>query len=113
MDTKQDQITSEIKKYVQFVATQLKIEKIILFGSYAKGYATSESDIDIAVVSPQFGKAPILEKMKLFRWRRHAGVDVMLDIRPIPIGLYEYESGSNFFIQEIKNTGIDITKEVS
>jgi uncharacterized protein len=111
MDTPKSQITSEIKKYIQFLGTQIEIEKIILFGSYVKGDATSESDIDVAVVSPQLGKAPLLEKMKLYEWRYDA--DVMLDIQPVPIGLHEYESASNFFIQEIKNTGIDITKDVS
>lgn len=111
MDTSKDQVTTEIKKYIQFIRTNIEVDKIILFGSYAKGYATSESDIDVAIVSSELGKAPLLEKMNLFEWRYDA--DVMLDIQPVPIGLQEYESNSNFFIREIKNTGIDITKDVS
>ncbi|MEN9406130.1 MAG: hypothetical protein RLZ12_414 [Bacillota bacterium] len=60
--------------------------------------------------SAELGQAPLLEKMKLFEWRFDA--DLLLSIDPLPIGLYDYESGANFFIQEIKKTGIDITKQV-
>lgn len=110
MDTPKNQLMSEIKKYTQFLENQIEVEKIILFGSYGKGNATSESDIDVAIVSPQLGKAPLLEKMKLFEWRYDA--DILVDIQPVPIGLQEYESGSSFFVQEIKDTGIDITRDV-
>lgn len=40
----------------------LKIEKIILFGSYAKGTATEESDIDIVIVSKNFENKDIFER---------------------------------------------------
>ena len=51
--------------------------------------------------------------MNLFGWKHDADVDIMLDLRPKPVGLDEYEAGSNFFFEEIKKTGIDITKKVS
>jgi predicted nucleotidyltransferase len=34
----------------------IPIEKVILFGSHARGTAKPESDIDLCVVSPQFGR---------------------------------------------------------
>lgn len=43
----------------------LKIEKIILFGSYAKGTATEESDIDIVIVSKNFENKDIFERADL------------------------------------------------
>lgn len=95
MVTTKNQIISEIKRYIQFLGGQIKIDKIILFGSYAKGQATDESDIDVAVISSQLGKAPLLEKMKLFEWRSDA--DVVADIQPVPIGLDDYETSTNFF----------------
>jgi predicted nucleotidyltransferase len=110
MDTPENQLISEIKKYVKFLDSQIHIEKIILFGSYGKGNATTESDIDVAIISPQLGKAPLIEKMKLFEWRYDA--NILIDIQPVPIGLHEYELSSSFFIQEIKDTGIDITRDV-
>ena len=33
----------------------LRVAKIILFGSYAREQATEESDIDVAIVSDDFG----------------------------------------------------------
>jgi hypothetical protein len=32
------------------------VRSVYLFGSYAEGRATDESDIDIAVISPDFGQ---------------------------------------------------------
>lgn len=43
----------------------IKVSKAILFGSYAKGTAKPESDIDIAIVSTQFGRNNIKEMMLL------------------------------------------------
>ena len=36
---------------------KIKVAKVILFGSRASGRAHEYSDIDLAVVSPDFGKA--------------------------------------------------------
>ena len=49
----------EIIKAIKFfgkclVDSGLNISKIILFGSYAKGKATKESDIDILIISNDF-----------------------------------------------------------
>ena len=39
----------EIKQIVKPIAEKYKIEKVWLFGSYARGQATEKSDIDILV----------------------------------------------------------------
>jgi len=41
------------------------VDKIILFGSYARGHADEASDIDLAVLSDNFGKDSIEEMMTL------------------------------------------------
>lgn len=43
----------------------IKVEKMILFGSYAKGTAKPWSDLDLCVVSKQFGKDYHEEMIKL------------------------------------------------
>lgn len=43
----------------------VNISKIILFGSQAKGQATEESDIDIAVISKDFEDKDIFERARL------------------------------------------------
>ena len=40
----------EIKKQAQLIAQKYKPEKIILFGSYAKGNIIPDSDIDLMVI---------------------------------------------------------------
>lgn len=47
---------STIREAVKRIAPQYPIERVMLFGSYADGSATSESDIDLLV---EFGARPI------------------------------------------------------
>ncbi len=61
-------VKSELKKYVEaLLKAGIKPSKVILFGSYAKGTPHSYSDIDVAVVSPDFGKDEIEEMFLLAR----------------------------------------------
>jgi predicted nucleotidyltransferase len=45
----------QIKAYAQEIARQFKPQRIILFGSYASGKPTSDSDVDLLVVMPHKG----------------------------------------------------------
>lgn len=47
LDPKIEQI---IKRYAEQIRTKFEIHELILFGSYARGTATAESDVDLAVV---------------------------------------------------------------
>jgi predicted nucleotidyltransferase len=48
---------SDIKKYAADVANKFHPKKIILFGSYAYGKPTKDSDVDLMVVMPFKGRA--------------------------------------------------------
>jgi predicted nucleotidyltransferase len=37
---------------VEKITTNFEVDEIILFGSYARGTANDNSDIDVAVISP-------------------------------------------------------------
>lgn len=43
---------NQIEAYCRVVAREFKPEKIILFGSYAYGKATKNSDVDLVVIMP-------------------------------------------------------------
>lgn len=43
----------------------IKVNRLILYGSYANGKAMSHSDIDIAVISSTFNNKNILERQEL------------------------------------------------
>ncbi len=108
MDQSTDYL-EEIKKYIRYIGTKIIIEKIILFGSYAKGTATNDSDIDVAVISPNFGKAPLFDKIDLNEWKYDANLSA--DLQPFPFSPEQFKA-DNFFVEEIRKTGIDITDQV-
>ena len=44
---------AQIRKFSQAVARKFRPEKIILFGSYAYGTPTEDSDVDLLVIMPR------------------------------------------------------------
>jgi predicted nucleotidyltransferase len=91
-------------------AEQLKkagpIDCVYLFGSYAKGCPRQYSDIDIAVVSPNYGNDIIGEGVALME----AFQDVSLMIEPKVYSREDYESAEpgTFLHDEIIKKGIRI-----
>ena len=94
-------ITREFVKALR--SRNIRVEKAILFGSYAAGEATPDSDIDIAVISPDFGKDYVEEAVMLKR----ISEDIDLDISPRPYSLDEYRKASRgqFLYDEIFRRG--------
>jgi hypothetical protein len=43
----------------------IRVQQVILFGSYARGEAADDSDIDMAFISDDFEKYNILERQKI------------------------------------------------
>jgi uncharacterized protein len=93
---------NKIKKEIVDRLLPLKPEKIILFGSYAYGTPTADSDLDICVIEKSF-KSKIKEKTKI---RKLLGdVDYAVDIL-VP-DLDEYD----FYKNEINSVYFDINKK--
>lgn len=92
-----------INKFVALLSQEIRIRKIILFGSYASGREHKHSDIDIAVISPDLGKRNELEEMTYLLKKAH---QIDLDLEPHPYNPKEMkhpEKGS--FVFEILKTG--------
>lgn len=50
-------VIQTVSSYAQALRVRnISFDKILVFGSHARGTATSNSDIDVCVVSPLFGK---------------------------------------------------------
>lgn len=95
-----------IKKFAyELTQKGIRIDKIILYGSYARGKAGPDSDIDIAVVSRDFGRDRIEEGMLLFRIAGE--IDARLE--PVPISLESYQNDTWIpLIYEVRTKGIEL-----
>lgn len=80
------------------------VAKLIIFGSYAKNRAREGSDIDVCVVSPEFGKDSVEELQFLFKLRRQ----IDSRIEPFPVSLADYQNTASPIIFEIKKFGREI-----
>ena len=80
----------------------LNFYKVLLFGSYAKDKADEWSDIDLLLVSDQFGNN-VFENLKLY-----SKINIkypIIETHPYPIS--NYINGDEF-ISEISRDGIEI-----
>lgn len=79
-----------------------KIFKIIVFGSVAKGTNDKHSDIDLAVVSPKFGKDYSQELSTLMQLRNGC------DIEPHPYNPKDLNNKFDALANEIKKYGVEV-----
>jgi predicted nucleotidyltransferase len=61
----------EIQDFVNHVVRRFKPDKVILFGSYASGRPTADSDVDLMVVMRHRGEAPTSRRRFALRARGH------------------------------------------
>ena len=55
-----------VNKYIsEVVKSGIPVDSAYLFGSYAKGNSKRDSDIDICIISPKFGKDYFKESLTL------------------------------------------------
>jgi uncharacterized protein len=92
------EINQIIYQYIDKLCMNFSPRQIILFGSYAKGNATSESDIDIAVIVDEIKGDYLNNAILLYKLRRN------VDDRIEPV-LLEYGSDPSGFLEEIRRTG--------
>ncbi len=90
------------KKFIdELVIVGIPVSKAYLYGSYAKGKAKSYSDIDICVVSPNFGKDLIDEMVKLRQISRR--VDDRIEA--LPFGINDIDNPYDPLAAEIRRFG--------
>lgn len=51
-----DEAIGLVRRYKQVISQRFEVEpRVMLFGSYSKGYANPDSDIDVAIIVPTYG----------------------------------------------------------
>ncbi len=95
-----------IREFIDTLAQKgLKVEKAIIYGSYASGRMHEDSDLDIAIVSPDLGEDRFEEGKMLLQtaWR----IDPRL--HPIPVSLDAFQNDTWVpLIHEIREHGIEV-----
>ena len=100
-------IKNIIKDFIDELQTrEMQIEKVFLFGSYAKGHNSEGSDIDVALISKCFSGCRFDDRHKIapsiFK------IDSRID--PFPFKPEDFNP-SDPLVYEIINSGIDIKKK--
>jgi len=94
------------QKYLDYIKTNgIPVTGAYLFGSYAKGSANKFSDIDICVISPNFGKDYINESLLL----KKATNKIDYRIEPIPFSPKDVNNKYSSLSVEINKHGIPLT----
>ena len=102
-----NKVLTTAKKFVSEVKQSgTPVSSAYLFGSYAKGMAHKDSDIDICIISPIFGKDYFDEAVKL-RFLSHK---VDSRIEPVPFNPTDMQDKYSTLATEIKKHGILLTK---
>ena len=89
------------KEYAAAVRKIMDTTSIFLYGSYAKGTATKDSDIDIAVVVKQIPGDYLDTVASLWKLTR----SIIHEIEPVLLSADDAETG---FLETIQRTGIAV-----
>jgi predicted nucleotidyltransferase len=85
----------------------INVDKIIIYGSYARNTTRPESDIDMMVVSRDFRNKDIFQKVAMVRGIHS---DIVRQInKPVDLLFYsdkEWENGTSILINTAKNEGL-------
>ena len=94
-----------IKSYVDDVRNVMPVDKAVLFGSYAKGIATGQSDIDICFFLQSFEGRRRVDILYELLGLAHKYKGVYFE--PVVFPTEEIERG-NPFVTEILRTGVEV-----
>ncbi len=81
----------------------IPVQRMLLFGSVARGEAHADSDIDIAVVCLPFKPTRMEESLELWRARR----DIDVSIEPLSLRPEDFNNRLSI-AREIAETGIEV-----
>jgi len=102
-------ISQIAKEYATDVSQQFQVDKAVLFGSYAKGYASKQSDIDICFFLKNYDgkrRVDVITQILGIGGAKYRGAF----FEPIVFETAEMQN-DNPFVQEILATGIDLFSE--
>ena len=97
------EIEGIVHRFIALIQKEILILRVFLYGSHAKGIAGKWSDIDLAVVSPDFSEDLFEERIKLMKLA--LGIDDRIE--PNPFRPEDFNQ-NNPLVNEISKSGIEI-----
>ena len=101
-------VEERIKEIAKLIKDFLKnrniiVDIIIVFGSYAKGNYTKDSDLDIAIVSRNFDDKDIFQKTEMLKGLKWSLVEkFMFPFDIVLISLKEWQESSSLVVDFVK-----------
>ena len=101
MAARTENAKNEVNRFLNELRKKYRVYAAYIYGSHSKGNATVWSDIDVAVISPDFSDDLFEERLRLMR------IAAFIDdrIEPHPFRVEDFES-SNPLVSEIQKYGI-------
>ena len=97
-----EQALDAVREYKRVIRSRYSTEpKVVMYGSYAKGYANPDSDIDVAVILPG---SDITD-----RWEQSA--DLWSDIRKVSVLIEPVlmeDNEDSMLYREVMRTGVTV-----
>lgn len=100
----QAEIMALVVKFIEALKGRIPLELVILFGSHAYGVPGPESDIDLAVVSPVFGRNPWDDRKIIYETIISAGLDPRIEAHPF--APQDLQKSSRMLARNILDKGI-------
>ncbi len=101
MAERNDSLKQIIKRFLEEIQKKYKIDNAYLYGSFAKGTSNRWSDIDIAVVSPDFSDDLFQDRLLLMRMAY--SIDDRIELKPFKKELF---NRNDPLVNEIQKNGI-------
>lgn len=99
-----NKIKNTVERFLQALKrNNIPINRVILFGSYARGNYTEWSDIDLAIVSDMFVGNRFDDRKKI----RPITLSISSDLEILPYNTKDFTEDDPF-VKEIIETGIEI-----
>jgi hypothetical protein len=105
MDQKIKQIVRDYKK--KLAGLGIIAEKSLIFGSYAQGRATKDSDLDLLIISDDFKKMDLWERLCLLG-RARKGICRPMEILGLTREEFAEQKTGTFVADEIKARAVEI-----
>jgi len=94
-----------VESYAHDVSSVLPVDKVVLFGSHAKGIATVQSDIDVCFFLSSFNNRRRVDILKDLLGLMHKYKRIHFE--PIVFPTSELQN-DNPFVKEILRTGVEV-----